>query len=88
MRELGLDIVETKNKITAGNVSDHVALIDTLELDTIATNELLARTIQDIEAADVARGIFNNRAVKSSPKNYPALQALSGKTSPSSRTSS
>ena len=76
MRELRLDIVETKNKITACNVSDHVALIDTLELDTIAANELLAKTIKDIEAADVARGIFSDRAVKSCPKKLPSFAGL------------
>ena len=30
MRELRLNIVETKNNITANNVSDHLTLIDTL----------------------------------------------------------
>ena len=54
MRELRLDIVETKNKITASNVSDQVFLINTPGLDTVAANELLASNIKDIEAADVA----------------------------------
>ena len=76
MRELRLDIIETKNKITACNVSDHVALIDTLEHDTIAANELLAKTIEDIETADVVRVIFSDRAVKSCPKKLPSFAGL------------
>ena len=59
MRDLRLDIVKTKNKITANNVSDHVSLIDTLEIDTAAANEFLATTIKTIETVDVARGIFS-----------------------------
>ena len=43
MRKLRLDIVEMKNKITACNVSDHVTLIDNLELATITANELLSK---------------------------------------------
>ena len=50
MRDLRLDIVETKNKITANNVSDHVSLIDPLlEVNTAATNDFLAATIKTIE---------------------------------------
>ena len=76
MRDLRLDIVETKNKITANNVSDHVSLIDTLEVDTAAANEFLAATIKTIETADVARGIFSDRAVKSCPKKLPSFAGL------------
>ena len=50
MRDLRLDIVETKNKITANNVSDHVSLNDTLlEFNTAAANDFLAATIKTIE---------------------------------------
>ena len=76
MRELRLDIIETKNKITACNVSDHATLIDSLEQATTTANELLSKTIKDIEAADVARGIFSDRAVKSCPKKLPAFAGL------------
>ena len=76
MRELRLDIIETKNKITACNVSDHANLIDSLEQATTIANELLSKTIKDIEAADITRGIFSDRAVKSCPKKLPAFAGL------------
>ena len=76
MKELRLDIIETKNKITACNVSDHTNLIDNLQQATSIANELLSKTIKDIEAADTTRGIFSERATKSCPKKLLAFAGL------------
>ena len=76
MRELRLDIVETTNKITANNVSDHVTLIDTLEVNIASANELLTATIKTIGTAYVARCVFRDRAAKSWPKKLPNYAGL------------
>ena len=71
MRELRLDVVEAKNKMTANGISDHMPLVAALDINVEAANELLKATIKAIKTADEARGIYSERATKSCPKNLP-----------------
>ena len=71
MRELRLDVVEAKNKMTANGISGHMPLIAALEI-----NELLKATIKAIKTADEARGMYSERDTKSCPKKLPNYAGL------------
>ena len=76
MRQLRMDIIETRNVVTAHSISDYADQVAHLELNVNEANAQLLTRVDTIKAADEERGLFTERMVKSCPKKLPGYAGL------------
>ena len=76
MRQLRMDIIETRNLVTAHSISDYADQVAHLELKVNEANAQLLTITDTIKAADEGRGIYTDRIVKSCPRKLPGYAGL------------
>ena len=76
MRQLRLDIIASRNKVTANSIFDYADKVSELETKVLKANTQLLNIIDSIQATDTQRGIFTEKVVKGCPRKLPGFAGL------------